>query len=159
MFCVNCFHPSTNVANSRPSKKQPSVWRRRRCPNCDTLFTTYERPSLADNKLVNYPDGHEEAFNPGKLIISIAKAFAHRPSEAAYNSFWLAQTVEDTLSSQKETLTPEEISAAAHETIRHFDELAAIQYAAQHNLIVTTRRRGRPSLRGRGQQKPQSPSR
>jgi transcriptional repressor NrdR len=159
MFCVNCFHSSTNITNSRPSKKQPSVWRRRRCPNCGALFTTYERPSLADNKPVYYPDGRKEAFNPGKLIISISKAFAHLPEEAAYNSFWLAQTAEDTLSSQKETLTPEEISATAHEVIRHFDELAAVQYAAQHNLITATRKRGRPSLRGRGPQTPPSPSR
>jgi transcriptional repressor NrdR len=158
MFCINCFNSGTAVANSRPNKKQPSVWRRRKCPKCGTVFTTYERPSLADNKAVQLSDGNQEVFNLGKLIISITKAFAHLPEEAAYNSLWLAQTVEDRLSTQREVITPEDIEAAAHDVLRYFDELAAVQYAAQHHMITTTRRRGRPSWRGPEQPKPQSPS-
>lgn len=153
MFCINCFNKDTKVANSRPHKKQPSVWRRRKCPNCRTVFTTYERPSLAENKPVHLPGGKTEEFNLGKLIISIAQAFTHTPNEAAYNALWLAQTVEDTLSSQREVLTPEDIAAITHYTLKQFDELAAIQYAAQHQLIISTRRRGRPSWRGRAQPK------
>lgn len=156
MFCINCFNPSTSVANSRPNKKQPLVWRRRRCPACDTAFTTHERPSLADNKPVLLPNGAQETFNLGKLIISISKAFAHLPKEAAYSSLWLAQTVEDILSSQRETITPEDIEATTHEVLGRFDELAAVQYAAQHHMITTTRKRGRPSWRER--QTPPSPS-
>jgi transcriptional repressor NrdR len=159
MFCINCFSPSTAVANSRPNKKQPSVWRRRRCSECGTVFTTYERPSLADNKALQLPDGSQEGFNLGKLIISITKAFAHLPAEAAYNSLWLAQTVEDRLSTQREVITPEDIEAATHDVLHHFDELAAMQYAAQHHMITSTRRRGRPSWHGPGQPKPRSPSR
>lgn len=146
MFCVNCFHASTSVANSRTSKKQPSVWRRRKCPNCSTVFTTYERPSLAENKSVYLPDGNNEKFNLGKLTLSIAKAFIHSPKEAQYHSLYLAQTVEDTLSSQCETLTPEDIAATTHQTLKRYDEMAAMQYAIQHTLITSTRRRGRPSL-------------
>jgi transcriptional regulator NrdR family protein len=122
------------------------------------LFTTYERPSLADNKTIQLPDGNTEPFNLGKLIISIAKAFTHLPKEASYSSLWLAQTVEDHLSSQHEAITTEDIAAVAHDTLRHFDELAAVQYAAQHQLISSTRRRGRPSWREREPRTPQSPS-
>jgi transcriptional repressor NrdR len=158
MFCINCFHSRTAVTNSRGNKKQPSIWRRRKCPECGALFTTYERPSLADNKAIQLQDGHTEAFNLGKLIISIAKAFAHLPKEAAYNSLWLAQTVEDRLSSQREVIAAEDIAAVTHDALRHFDELAAVQYAAQHRLISSTRRRGRPSWHEHEPQTPQSPS-
>jgi hypothetical protein len=36
----------------------------------------------------------------------------------------------------------------AHAVLKKFDEVAAIQYAAKHQLIVSvaTKRRGRPSL-------------
>ncbi|WP_408996113.1 NrdR family transcriptional regulator [Streptomyces caniscabiei] len=146
MFCINCFHTSTAVTNSRTSKKQPSVWRRRRCPRCNTLFTTYERPSLAENKKIQLSDGKDEKFNLGKLTLSIAKAFAHAPKEAQYHSLHLAQTVEDILSSQREVITPEDIAATTHQTLKRYDEMAAIQYAIQHTLITSTRRRGRPSL-------------
>lgn len=149
MFCVNCFHKTTQVANSRPHKKKPQVWRRRKCPQCGIAFTTYERPSLSDNKPIHLDNGITEQFNLGKLVISIAGAFAHASDEAKYNALWLAQTVEDTLSTEYKTVTPGDIEAVTHQTLRQFDELAAVQYAAQHQLITSTRRRGRPSLRER----------
>lgn len=159
MFCVNCFHKNTSVANSRPHKKQPQIWRRRKCSQCGMIFTTYERPSLADNKPIHRSDGTTSTFNLGKLIISISKSFTHNPKEAAHNSLWLAQTVEDTLSTQYKTITPEDIEVVTHQTLKRFDELAAVQYAAQHRLISSTRRRGRPSLREHGPQTDASPSR
>ncbi|MDN5275323.1 MAG: hypothetical protein JWP06_1224 [Candidatus Saccharibacteria bacterium] len=159
MFCINCFHTNTKVANSRPNKKQPSIWRRRQCTHCGTIFTTYERPSLADNKPVVLPSGKADTFNLGKLILSISKAFTHAPHEAEYNALWLAQTVEDTLSTEQEIVTPEDIEATTHAVLKRFDELAAIQYAAQHQLIISLKRRGRPSLRERGPRTGELPSR
>jgi transcriptional repressor NrdR len=158
MFCINCFHKNTAVSNSRPHKKQPQVWRRRTCKKCGTIFTTYERPSLADNKPVYISPGKTDAFNLGKLIISISKAFTHTPKEAEYNALWLAQTIEDTLSTQREIITPEDIAAITHGVLKRFDELAAVQYAARHRLISSTRRRGRPSWREREQPTHESPS-
>ena len=146
MFCINCFHPATRVVNSRPHKKQPSVWRRRSCPKCRTVFTTYERPSLAENKKIAIPSGETDTFNLGKLVISIANSFTHRPVEAKYHSLWLAQTVEDTLSTEYPVITVNDIAAVTHQVLKQFDELAAVQYAARHGLIASTRRRGRPSL-------------
>lgn len=159
MFCINCFHKNTSVTNSRPNKKQPQVWRRRACSNCHSTFTTYERPSLADNKPITLPNGSTDTFNLGKLILSISKAFTHSPSDAQYNALWLAQTVEDTLSTERQTITPEDIAATTHQVLKKFDELAAVQYAAQHQLISSTRKRGRPSLREHGPRSRESPSR
>jgi transcriptional repressor NrdR len=158
MFCINCFHKNTAVTNSRPNKKQPQIWRRRKCPECGTVFTTHERPSLADNKPVHLPAGRVDSFNLGKLIISIANAFTHAPDEAKYNALWLAQTVEDTLSTELKTITPEDIEVITHQTLQRFDELAAMQYAMQHKLISSTRRRGRPSLAWRERPTDASPS-
>lgn len=151
MFCINCFHKNTFITNSRPHKKQPTVWRRRQCKACNTVFTTHERPSLADNKPVHLPSGKTDVFNLGKLILSIAQAFTHSPSKAEYDALWLAQTVEDTLSTECQIITPEDIAATTHQILKRFDELAAVQYAARHQLIISTRRRrGRPSLREHG---------
>jgi transcriptional regulator NrdR family protein len=98
------------------------------------------------------PDGSTDTFNLGKLILSIAKAFTHSSDDAQYNALWLAQTVEDALSTEHQIIiTPEDIEATTHQVLKKFDELAAIQYAAQHQLISSTRKRGRPSLRERGQ--------
>ncbi len=152
MFCVNCFHMNTKVTNSRPNKKQPSVWRRRQCQACDTVFTTYERPSLADNKPIHLPDGAQDTFNLGRLILSIAEAFSHTPETARLDALWLAQTVEDTLSTEHQIITPAEIEATTHQVLKRFDEAAALQYAIKHRLLTSTRRHpGRPSLHARDQ--------
>lgn len=146
MFCINCFHKTTTVNNSRPHKEKPSVWRRRKCPSCHAVFTTLECPSLADNTLVSHDNGTTTPFNLGKLIISIASAFTHAPQKASYDALWLAQTIENTLSTEYTTLTADDIAAVTHQVLKRYDELAAIQYAAKHRLIVSARRRGRPSL-------------
>lgn len=145
MFCINCFHKKTHVTNSRPHKKSPSVWRRRQCPKCSTVFTTTERPSLADNKPISLPDS-TDTFSLSRLTISIASAFTHDAQRARYDALWLAQTVEDILSTEYTVITPEDITAVTHQVLKRFDELAAVQYAARHQLITMTRRRGRPSL-------------
>jgi len=159
MFCINCFHTNTSTTNSRPHKKQPQVWRRRTCKSCHVTFTTYERPSLADNNPIMLPSGKTDTFNIGKLIISISKAFSHAPREAEYDALWLAQTVEDTLSTERQVITPEDIEATTHAVLRRFDELAAVQYAARHQLISSKNRRGRPSLVWHEPRKRESPSR
>ena len=151
MFCINCFHKTTAVTNSRVRKNQPQIWRRRYCTVCSTTFTTYERPSLSENKKVHLNGGKSEHFNLGRLLISIARSLSHSPDDAKNQSLYLAQTIEDTLSSQREIITPEDIAATTHQVLKRFDEAAAMQYAIQHNLITSTRKRGRPSLASPGQ--------
>jgi transcriptional regulator NrdR family protein len=150
MFCINCFNRSTQVTNSRPNKKDPLVWRRRHCQACAATFTTYERPSLADNQPIYLADGTSEQFNLGRLIVSIAAAFTHSEHDAKYNALWIAYTVESTLSSQRQTITRDDIAATTHGILRQYDELAALQYAAKHQLVEATRqRRGRPSVKSK----------
>lgn len=157
MFCINCFHKNTRVINSRPHKKQPQVWRRRTCPKCNITFSTRERPSLQDNTPV-YRGSKPEPFNLGKLIISVYKSFTHNQNEASQYALWLAHSTEDILSTQSKLITPEIIEATAHKVLKDFDELAALQYAAQHKLITSTRRRGRPSLHAPERPIDESPS-
>lgn len=151
MICINCFNPKTKVVNSRPHKKSSSTWRRRKCPKCQALFSTTELPSLEENQNILSSSGQSRPFNAGKLVISISKAFAHDPERAQYDSIWLARTVEEILSTEYTSLTNDDIAAVTHQTLKRFDELAAVQYAARHQLIVSTKRRGRPSLREPGQ--------
>jgi transcriptional regulator NrdR family protein len=146
MFCINCFHENTSVANSRAHKKKPSVWRRRHCNACGTVFTTIELPSLANGRLVHTSRSQTDNFNIGRLIISISEAFSHAPDEGKRHALALAQTIEMTLASQVKHITPPDIEAVAHQVLQKFDPLAAVQYAAKHQLIVSVKKRGRPSF-------------
>ncbi|OGL22686.1 hypothetical protein A2707_05255 [Candidatus Saccharibacteria bacterium RIFCSPHIGHO2_01_FULL_45_15] len=146
MICINSPNEPTKVINSRSSKTAPIVWRRRQGLKSGVVFTTYERPALAENKKIQLIDGSTSTFNLGKLLLSIARSFSHSPNAAQYDSLWLAQTVEDALSMNDQKLTPSIITEKTYQTLKRFDELAAIQYAAKHHLITTVRKRGRPSF-------------
>lgn len=147
MICINSSNEQTRVINSRAHKKLPVVWRRRQGVHSKITFTTYERPSLADHQVAHNNNSTSD-FNLGKLIISISKAFTHNPHAAHYDSLHLAYTVEANLAMRSDTqLSTEIIAKTTHTVLKRFDELAAIQYAAQHHLITTIRRRGRPSTR------------
>lgn len=159
MICINCSHENTAVINSRTHKKQPSIWRRRRCENCHTTFTTYERPSFAAAMPISLSPTAHVPFSPGKLTLSIAQAFSHTPAQAGEYALSLAQTVEETLYGLRRELTIEDVTRTTHAVLRRFDELAALQYGAQHQLISSVRRRGRPSLASHEPPTPPLPSR
>ena len=143
MICINCFHDKTTTKNSRRRTKHPGVWRRRACPECGAVFTTYERATLDEHMVLTH-DGSTTPFNLGKLIISISRSFQHDEHAAAYDSYFLAQTVQERIIGQSKKLSAQVIAQATHVVLQRYDPVAAIQYAAQHHLI-TSRRRGRPS--------------
>ena len=150
MICINCFHAKTAVTNSRAHQKAASIWRRRRCERCRAVFTTYELPTLDAAPIVtkaNTSDQtrHTRPFNLGKLTISIARSFHHDKTRADFSSLDLAKTVEQQLIINCPNPSTEDIAALTHQTLKAFDPIAALQYAAQHQLITTTRRPGRPA--------------
>jgi transcriptional repressor NrdR len=154
MFCIYCFHEDTSVSNSRPHKKRPSVWRRRKCSRCKKSFTTLEQPQLGGRNI--HTKNGPVPFNIGRLTVSIANAFAHDPLTGKEQAYWLAQSVEATLASEHPQITLQEIEAITHQTLKRFDEVAATQYALKHQLIVSaSKRRGRPSLVSRDRATPQ----
>ncbi len=136
MFCIDSPTEPTKVINSRTSKKSPLVWRRRRGTVTGRTFTTYERPSLADARTIQRPDGSSDTFNLGRLIVSIAAAFAHDLHAAQYDSLWIAQTVEDTLLRTPGTLQLADITATTYHVLSKYDNFAAVQYAAKHRLAT-----------------------
>lgn len=145
MISVKYPHKATQVINSRPHKKKPVVWRRRQ-DEAGFTFTTYERPSLAENQQIKLDKGGFDRFNLGRLILSISASFSHDKHAAQYDSLWLAQTVEETLSMESKALTRSDIANITYETLKRFDALAAVQYGAKHQIISNVRRRGRPSI-------------
>ena len=135
MTCINCLHSSTSVANSRPHKKQSSVWRRRTCPSCGATFTTIERPDLRYSTISVGND--KRSFNYGKLVISIAESFQHDKQKGVEHASDLADTVV-TLLSRENHIDSVTIARTVHTTLTRFDPLAATAYAIQHKLTPTS---------------------
>lgn len=149
MICIKC-SADTKVTNSRPHKKTPSVWRRRECKACGTVFTTSE--VVADSTYqftVTSADGAMADFSLPRLMLSIVPALAHRQTDAvADESYWLAQTVAQAIqATATDTVTTDALAKETYGALSYFDATAGLQYGARHGLIKNTAqrpRRGRP---------------
>lgn len=155
MICIKC-SADTKVANSRPHKKTPSVWRRRECKACGTTFTTHEVVADDDYTLVVIDSYNKKTpYSLPRLMISIATALVHRPAPAnADEAYWLAQTITQTVqASATDSVQVASLAALTYDTLSNFDATAGLQYGARHGLITNSAqkpRRGRPRTTRRG---------
>lgn len=141
MVCIYCYHTDSNVINSRPHKKDPSVWRRRQCKRCKGVFTTYETLSPAQLPLVTGPQGSER-FSKATLLISIynhlsTQRDAPRQADAAEA---LANTVCNALISKldthKQPFSPIQIARETYTVLNHYDTATALRYGVAHGIIT-----------------------
>lgn len=70
MECPYCHKPLTFVTNSRATKNNSQIWRRRKCSNCKTVFTTHEIIDLSHIVVVKNT-GTPERFSRVKLYSGI----------------------------------------------------------------------------------------
>jgi transcriptional repressor NrdR len=138
MICLKCRHNKTKVYNSRYSKMHPQTWRRRQCLECSYTFTTYEIPSY-DQLLVKQTSGIAP-FHYTTLLLSIARCFEHTPRERAEHSEALTHTIiVKLIQSGDAYLTKKRIAETCYASLKRYDHLASVQYAAQHADILRVR--------------------
>ena len=131
MVCPYC-GGKTQVFNSRSQKRTNSTWRRRKCTECSSLFTTEESYELSTVLRVKTDTGKLQPFSTAKLLISVYECCKHlKPPEK--DSQALTDTIcKDILDLQKPIITPKEIASVAHYALKRLDNAAATQYSAFH---------------------------
>ena len=73
MVCPFCNAKDTAVIDSRRNSEGSSIRRRRKCPSCDSRFTTYEKSEI--ELIVKKRNGNLEEFQYEKLQKGIESAF------------------------------------------------------------------------------------
>ncbi len=134
MICIKCGQNNTSVVNSRQNKKTCTVWRRRRCKDCGYIYTTYEDVALDQLQVIS--DDTTFPFHHTKLLISIASCFEHTPAKRAENAEALTKTVEAKLLHSGSKTTSGTICEAVYSSLKHYDRLASVQYAAKHPIYL-----------------------
>jgi transcriptional repressor NrdR len=76
--CPYCGDLNNKVIDSRASKDDNAVRRRRECLSCSHRFTTYERLEEQPIVLIK-KDGRREVFDRNKILAGIQKACQKRP--------------------------------------------------------------------------------
>jgi transcriptional repressor NrdR len=131
MRCPKCGENDDKVIDSRQSRDNSSIRRRRVCLICGFRFTTYEQIERAHFRVVKRDRTHE-AFDRRKLSNSVAKACEKRPIGLVR----LEETVEEIVH-EIETSGPEityaQIGEKVLEKLRDLDEVAYLRYASVHH--------------------------
>ncbi len=131
MQCPYC-SSTTKVTNSRSTAKETRVWRRRKCRNCQRIWTTTETIDLSKSHKITGSDRHLEAFSRDKLFMSIKDSLQHRKSALED-----ANALTDTVLSRiilinQEVLLSSGVTAISYDVIRRFDKTASAVYKATH---------------------------
>ena len=94
MHCPFCSSSQIAVTNSRPTMEQSQVWRRRKCLDCNELFTTHEVIDLTHLVVVK-SSGKKEKYSRVKLYSGIYNAtVSSRPTERQKLVERITQSVE-----------------------------------------------------------------
>jgi transcriptional repressor NrdR len=130
MRCPKCGNCDDKVIDSRQSRDNSSIRRRRVCLACAFRFTTYEEIERTDLRVIKR-DRRHEVFDRRKLASSIAKACEKR----SISLTTLEETVDDIvhdIETGGREVTSTAIGDKALEKLRALDEVAYLRYASVH---------------------------
>jgi transcriptional repressor NrdR len=129
MRCPYCHDTRDRVVDSRTSRENRAVRRRRECLNCGRRFTTYEY--VEERPLQVLKRGHSvETYDRAKLVRSLKLACAKRPIAAAEIEA-MTDTVEDELAKLgRDEIESRVIGEVAMEVLQRHDHVAYVRYAS-----------------------------
>jgi len=141
MNCPFCHSDQITVANSRPSRKNTQIWRRRKCLKCGQSFTTREKMT-ASFIVVEKRDGRHLQYCHSKLFASVYRSLAEHKHNDFGDSAKLAQDIvqkiEEVLISRKISLIKtKDLCRITFNIIAKTNPGAAIRYYVYFNQSNT----------------------
>ncbi len=128
MTCPYC-KGSTQVVNSRPVENGKAIKRRRECLSCSKRFSSYERMSLGDLKVVKRSGGKERSSRHTREA-GLRKALEKRPiSEDGFQKL-LVDIENDLFSLEKDTVTSEQVGRAVLSRLQKADKVGYLRFAS-----------------------------
>lgn len=134
MRCPYCKHLENRVMDSRLSKEQTAIRRRRECDACGRRFTTYERLEEFTPQVVK-KDGTREPFDRAKIVRGLQRACEKRPvSAGALDGF--VDALEQRLQERYEGEVPSRvIGEGVMGFLRGADPVAYVRFASVYRAF------------------------
>ena len=129
MKCPFCSFLEDKVIDSRLSKDQTTIRRRRECLSCGKRFTTFEKIEI-NPPLIIKRDGRRETYKREKIELGLQKACEKRPV-AIDDIEKIINTIEQTLqeSGEKEVASSV-IGEKIMQLLKELDDVAYIRFAS-----------------------------
>ena len=129
MKCPFCGATDTSVVDSRVADSGDAIRRRRRCPQCDKRFTTYETAELRLPQVVK-SNGSREEFSPAKLRESFARALHKRPVPTEYVDQAIQDVQKQILALGEREIPSRLIGEMVMQALKPLDKVAYIRFAS-----------------------------
>ena len=127
MVCPFCNADDTAVIDSRKNSEGYSIRRRRKCPSCDSRFTTYEKSEI--DLIVKKRSGNLEEFQYEKLKKGIESAFGGQEiSEKKLKG--LVDEIYNEIKKFGKKVNSEVIGETALEYLKKENEVAYVRFAS-----------------------------
>ncbi len=129
MQCPSCGHEEDRVVDSRSTKENSAVRRRRECLKCHRRFTTYEYIERTPVMVVK-KDGRREAYSREKILNGLLRACEKRPvSREALEG--LVDEVEKTILGRvRDEVPTSEIGNEVMKLLASLDQVAYVRFAS-----------------------------
>jgi transcriptional repressor NrdR len=134
--CPFCGHKEDRVVDSRSTRDDEAVRRRRECEGCGARFTTYEYVERSPITVVK-TDGRRAAYDRDKILGGLLRACEKRPvSREALDE--LVEDLERSVvyASMGGELTSQTIGEAVMERLRDLDEVAFVRFASVYRRFT-----------------------
>ena len=129
MRCPRCKHPEDKVTDSRSSREDTVIRRRRECLKCGFRYTTYEKIEQED-LLVIKADGRREAFSRDKLRSGIVKACQKRPVSSDQIENEVEAIIQELYIRGGNEIAASELGEIVMERLKKLDPVAYIRFAS-----------------------------
>lgn len=129
MKCHNCNFADTKVIESREVADGESTRRRRKCPQCDTRFTTYERrerPQL----IVIKQDNSRQLFDRNKLLAGLHRACEKTPVTNLQLEQLVANIENKLLGQGEPEISSRDIGELVMDELANLSEVAYVRFAS-----------------------------
>ncbi|HEY5133974.1 MAG TPA: transcriptional regulator NrdR [Candidatus Krumholzibacteriaceae bacterium] len=129
MRCPSCEHEEDRVVDSRATKENSAVRRRRECLKCGKRFTTYEYIEHTPLMVVK-KDGRREHYSREKIMNGLLRACEKRPvSREALEK--LVDEVEESIGrSVRDEIPTQEIGNEIMKLLGGLDQVAYVRFAS-----------------------------
>ena len=129
MKCPFCHDLENKVIDSRLTKDDGAIRRRRECLKCSRRFTTYERVEEMLPLLVK-KDARREPYDRSKIVAGLKKACEKRPVSAAAIEH-AADRVERFIAERGEKEVPSSVvGEAVMRELHKLDQVAYVRFAS-----------------------------
>ncbi len=135
MKCPYCQEDNDKVIDSRSGEEGFAIRRRRICVSCDKRFTTYERVTELDIKVVK-KDNAREMFRPEKIRRGLERACWKRPIPTDQLERIILEIVQQVYQHNDSEIESHEIGEMVMDKLMDLDDVAYIRFASVYRQFT-----------------------